>query len=303
MRPPILIAWAVLIFLVGWQFGRPGPLSTTKENCAEVSAPGQAQHEAPNDLKQKLEAAHSTILQQREVIDQLRSQEETSLNSGEPTPEQIADGSPPEKIETSPSEDAISSTFAAPAQEPNFEGKSGRTDQSINLLDNMKLVANAEAKTSETERLRAYKKFLKQVEISAINLVETKLKSFDRITPEIEQYFGRYRGSLNFLQAKRKAGRISLLIQQPSEKPYRAAVRVDVVDGVKDKTTVFGGVNLLKRYPGQSTAIFIESSDQTYLQLYFLAEESVWIGNLYEKASDGSYMRVGLVKLEKLDGT
>jgi hypothetical protein len=300
MRPPILIAWAILIFVAGWQFGRPGQQKITSSDSdpQAISSADSSKREPREDLSVQLENAQTTIEQQREVIDQLRAQiEQRAL------PETVDNGAadpaadPEANAVGNESDGSIISTATPSPSSTHVTHKDTSSQAAHN--NNLKAILKVEANTPEQERLQEYKRFLKKVAVNDFTSFESILTRMDRSSPEFENSIGRFRGNLQFLKGDRQPGRVSLLLQQPSAKPYRAAVRVDVVDGLRDKTTHFGGIDLLKRLPGKSSAVFIQSSDRSYLQLYFMTELATWVGNFYEKDDSGFYDRVAIVKLER----
>jgi hypothetical protein len=285
------------LFVVGWQIGRgtgQSPGTPLPENTAQpASVTTLEQHENHGELNEQLALAQRRLQEQQLLIDELQAQISSHV--------EIPVSRAVEADQPSTTEDEIAAS-TSPATQPEAAAAEAtgnlRPMPTPQELDRIK---QAEGKLVEPEALEKPRAFLKRVSWSDISTIENSLQGIEKLTPQIRSLLGRYRGAINFFDPKRAPGRITIMLQEPSIKPYRAAVRVDVTDGKFDKTTHFGGFNQLKQLPGQSQAIFIESSDRSYLQLYFAGDQSVWIGNYYEKAEGGKYAPVGTFKLVQID--
>jgi len=142
------------------------------------------------------------------------------------------------------------------------------------------------------------KSFLERVTVANLSQRESALKSVKN-RAVLEPLYGDYRGPINFTK-KRPRGRIQLVIKEGATPEAEPTIRIEVTDGVTPKTIHIGGLNQLKRLVDGSNGYFIEPSDRSQLQFYFVNDNMQAIGNFYEKNRNGLYDRIGTFRLTRV---
>lgn len=178
------------------------------------------------------------------------------------------------------------------------------TETELNSLITEAPGTEAQWKAADTPTKR--KKFLDRVKLSqamqtidAMAPVTAKDKFYDDL-------HGQFRGSIRFLSKERKNGKISIVMRRASDidppNPKAWTVRIDVDNGMGKVTRQTGGFDMLRTISNQSAAFAVRSSEASYLQMFYQESADEFVGNYYEKNSNGEYPRRGSFVLKRPQG-
>lgn len=169
--------------------------------------------------------------------------------------------------------------------------------------------ASNETKLKDLRSDEEIKEFLKTV--SPTNFIEAlkEAKPVDKATEEgIGFLSGRYKGSIFVFDQPKEPVSISMSIELDSNIKHNNWLKIKTLisGNVPFSRTISIGVSIggdatlnIKDYGDKSAAMIIELSQNTeYLQLYYLEQQNIIIGNVFFAETPGQFKLVGTLKME-----
>lgn len=168
------------------------------------------------------------------------------------------------------------------------------------LLTNTKKLNDDSASAGSGGKRR---NFLNRIVLQDPHRTIDMMREADEKERWLKSLYGVFRGGVTYLKKKRESGYIRLEIRNPESPPWQWAIKVDLHESKGNADRRTGGLELLRVLEPNGKAFFLRSSENSYMQFYFVPSEDVLIGNLYmrlaAKGESGEYQRVGTFTLRR----
>lgn len=172
-----------------------------------------------------------------------------------------------------------------------------------NLIPNSKWVAN-ENKINNLNSDDEIKNFLENVKFDNIPETLRTMKPLQKLEGNANQILGKYVGEIVFFEKNKSPLKVETSFKFSEQ--FKDSVDYQIhIFGNSPLATGTGGTtninNIFNIFENGSKAIIIEiMKSYSYLQLYYLEDKGIFIGNVYRSIAPGEYKAEGTIKLEPI---